>query len=423
MIIQEFSVGNFKSFKDIQTLHMSAADIKSKGELDKNNVISGHNEEKFLKTKALYGANASGKSNLLMAFSIFQALVSESLKNEDILRWMNIDLYTFKLSTENDGEPIFFELIFWIDNRKYRYDFMVDENKIHSEWLFATHDKKEIPYFIREEQTIIKKNDTHFEEAKKLLDLGENRIFNEYSLFLSVLASFEMSKISRKITEEFRKILIITNTSLLNIGTELFIKKMIPYNNMDIKNALDFLQKADIGIDGIKYLKTNTEKGKEEEILFSERKKYDKKGNEIKSSRVPWPFTPLFESEGTIRSLKLFPYIDKALKRGSVLIIDEIDMHLHPLLAKKIVQSFNSTKNKGAQLIYSTHNTNLLSSNLLRRDQIDFLEKDRYGASHISSLVEFKENGEDKSFEKDYIKGNYGAIPYLGDFEKLFYNE
>ncbi len=91
----------------------------------------------------------------------------------------------------------------------------------------------------------------------------------------------------------------------------------------------------------------------------------------------------------------------------------------HPLLTKKIVELYNSIENKKAQLIFTTHDTNLLSSDLLRRDQIDFIEKDKYGASHLYTLVEIKGVRNDASFEKDYIQGKYGAIPFLGDFTNL----
>ena len=101
------------------------------------------------------------------------------------------------------------------------------------------------------------------------------------------------------------------------------------------------------------------------------------------------------------------------------LIIDEFDSRFHPLLTKKIVELFNSESNKNSQLIFTTHDTNLLSSEILRRDQIDFVEKDKYGASHLYTLVEIKGVRNNASFEKDYIQGKYGAIPFLGNFSSL----
>jgi uncharacterized protein len=125
------------------------------------------------------------------------------------------------------------------------------------------------------------------------------------------------------------------------------------------------------------------------------------------------------ESEGTKKMFELSPFIYRSIKEGTPLFIDEFDSRFHPLLTKKIVEIYNAVENKKAQLIFTTHDTNLLSSDILRRDQIDFVEKDKYGASHLHTLVEIKGVRNDASFEKDYIQGKYGAIPFLGDFTTL----
>jgi AAA15 family ATPase/GTPase len=128
----------------------------------------------------------------------------------------------------------------------------------------------------------------------------------------------------------------------------------------------------------------------------------------------------MIESEGTLKLFELSPFVYEAIKEGRPLIIDEFDARFHPLLTKKIIELFNSKKNNDSQLIFMTHDTNLLSADFLRRDQIEFVEKDKYGASHLYSLVQFKGIRNNASFEKDYIQGKYGAIPFLGDFNKLF---
>jgi AAA15 family ATPase/GTPase len=111
--------------------------------------------------------------------------------------------------------------------------------------------------------------------------------------------------------------------------------------------------------------------------------------------------------------------IFQSLEQKRVLVIDEFDARFHPLLSRKIVDLFNSEANGGSQFIFATHDTNLLSPTLLRRDQICFVEKDRQGASHFYSLADFKGVRNDASYEKDYIAGRYGAIPFLGDFKSL----
>ena len=131
----------------------------------------------------------------------------------------------------------------------------------------------------------------------------------------------------------------------------------------------------------------------------------------------------MHESEGTLKLFELSPFIYEALKEGRPIIIDEFDARFHPLLTKKILELFNSNQNSKSQLLFTTHDTNLLSADLLRRDQIEFVEKDKYGASHLYSLVQFKGIRNNASFEKDYIQGKYGAIPFLGDFSKLLNTE
>ena len=144
---------------------------------------------------------------------------------------------------------------------------------------------------------------------------------------------------------------------------------------------------------------------------------YDKNGEIIGSRRFPMKTS---ESAGTNRLFDLVYLIVNALKDGSPLIIDELDRALHPLITKYIIELFNSAKTNpnGAQLIFTTHDTNLLSSKIFRRDQIWFIEKDKTESSDLYCLAEFKDAEgvkvrNDRSFEKDYIQGRYGAIPYL----------
>jgi hypothetical protein len=160
-------------------------------------------------------------------------------------------------------------------------------------------------------------------------------------------------------------------------------------------------------------VKEDLKRGK---IIVSSRTKYNA---ELKSEGKSDFSFGMQESKGTIKMFELSPYIYRSLKDGTPLIIDEFDSRFHPLLTKKIVELYNSSENKNTQLIFTTHDTNLLSSELLRRDQIDFVEKDKYGASHLYTLAEIKGVRNDASFEKDYIQGKYGAIPFLSDFANL----
>jgi AAA15 family ATPase/GTPase len=433
MIIQEFSFGNFRSFKDIQTLNLSAAKIKSKNEnIDISNTIN-YNQHSFLKSKAIYGANASGKSNIIKAFVTFIKVIKSSVKDEKILSLVD----PFRLSTETENEPSFFQIIFWHKNVKYRYGFELDDDNIFAEWLYAKPGERELPYFIRDNQEIIEIDKTNFTEGYKLVTLfddnsEENEIFRNNSLFLSSLASLGFGKLSKELINELTSILVINGLGHRGMyayaGDSLSDSKRKKY-------IIDFLKQGDIGIEDIDSLelssddlpenvdeetKKDFDKEKKRKLLISIRKKFNKnlefEDNETFSFRV-------HESEGTLKLFELSPFIYEALKENRPIIIDEFDARFHPLLTKKILELFNSTQNSGAQLLFTTHDTNLLSADLLRRDQIEFVEKDKYGASHLYSLVQFKGIRNTASFEKDYIQGKFGAIPFLGDFNKLLDTE
>ena len=331
------------------------------------------------------------------------------------------------MSTETSDEPTFFQMIFRLDDIRYRYGFEVDYQSIKSEWLFSTPNLREQVLFLREGDQIVEINQRHFSEGQKSIDLsgGEGQIFRSNSLFLSSLSSFGFGKISKEIVKKISSILIISGLGH-NGGYGLagdFLNDSVKKNFV-----LNFLKKADLGIEDVKTVEFNGESlpedmpdevkqgFKKRKFIISSRKRFNEKHDLVGNSEFAFD---LQESEGTQKMFELSPFIYAALKQGTPLFIDEFDARFHPLLTKKIVELFNSEGNKKSQLIFITHDTNLLSADLLRRDQIDFVEKDRYGASHLYTLVEIKGVRNDASFEKDYIQGKYGAIPFLGDFSSL----
>lgn len=423
-MIEEFSFGNFWSFKEMQTLNMTAAKIKSKNtRLDSANLILVEDELSLLKSKAIYGANASGKSNVIKALGTFIRIINDSVKNEEVLEMIE----SFQLSTESMDGPSFFQIIFRLEGIRYRYGFEADYESIKNEWLFSTPKSREQILFIREGDQIGDINQKHFEEAQKSIDLsgGEGQIFRNNSLFLSSLASFGFGKVSKKLIEAISSISVVSG-----LGHPGGYGLAGDFLNDSVKKnfILDFLKKADVGIEDINAIELKgdnlpkdfpedvKQEFKNRRIIISNRIRYDDKLNAVGKSEFAFAAQ---ESEGTRKMFELSPFIFKALKEGTTLVIDEFDARFHPLLTKKIVELFNSEGNKKSQLIFITHDTNLLSADLLRRDQIDFVEKDRYGASHLYTLVEIKGVRNDASFEKDYIQGKYGAIPFLGDFSSL----
>jgi AAA15 family ATPase/GTPase len=404
---------------------MTAAKIKSKNsQLDNINIFPVNKDISLLKAKAIYGANASGKSNVIKALVSFIRIIKDSVKEEKALSLID----SFQPSTETENMPTFFQLIFRIGKTRYRYGFEADDKSIKSEWLFSTPNKREQPLFIREDKLIVEINQTHFEEGvmyQKLFENSKDPIFTDTSLFLTHLSSTGFGKLSKQIVKTISSISIISglgHRGMYGIAGDSLS------DSVKKKFILDFLKKADIGIDDLDTVEITNEnlpdniedevkedlkKGK---IIVSSRTKYNV---ELKSEGKSDFSFGMQESEGTKKMFELSPFIYRSLKEGTPLFIDEFDSRFHPLLTKKIVELYNSIENKKAQLIFTTHDTNLLSSDLLRRDQIDFVEKDKYGASHLYTLVEIKGVRNDASFEKDYIQGKYGAIPFLGDFTNL----
>jgi len=420
-MIKEFSFGNFRSFKEIQSLNLTASKINEHSD---TNIIPISEKQSLLKSKAIYGANASGKSNIIKALISFIEIINLSVKDETILlKYIRL----FLLSDENESAPSFFQLIFEVENIQYRYGFEANNHIITSEWLFGTPKEREVPYFIRENDKIIEISKTHFAEGHKLVNLD---VFRNNSLFLSTVG-FLKGKLSKQLINSINSITVLSgleDKQLLIAGEEL-------KNDEKKSKIIEFLKIADTGINSIEVLKFTEElineyvperisnelkDFKDADLLISTHSKYN--SEKVVLGEVALLFDDS-QSAGTKKMFEISPFIIDAISEDKTIIIDEFDARFHPLISKKIIELFNSKENKKGQLIYVTHDTNLLSTDLLRRDQIDFVEKDKFGESHLYSLVQFKGIRNNSSIQKDYIRGKYGAIPFLGDFNQLFKTE
>ncbi|MBP7012036.1 MAG: ATP-binding protein [Bacteroidales bacterium] len=422
-MIEEFSFENYKSFKEMNTLNMTAAKLKSKySRVDVDPTIQLDDDVTLLKSKAIYGANASGKSNIVKAFGSFIRIVQHSVKDEQILEK---HMAPFFLSTETFDKPVFMQLVFRCEGVRYRYGFQADKEKIHSEWLYATPGKREQPFFIRDNDTLNSINKKNFPEGDMVMKLIDNEkgntIFRKNSLFLTSLAAFGVGKISKMLLNEISRFMVIDG--LKHRGAFEQTTAMLELPGMK-KLVQTFLSMADAGVNDLDTIDLSDETVGESSNLDKKRKivvalkdVYDADYKLI--TKMPFPLS-LFESEGTNKMYEISTFIINALRQGRVLVIDEFDARFHPLITRKIVELFNSPGNKNGQLIFVTHDTNLLSADLLRRDQIDFVEKDAYGASHLYTLVQFKGIRDTDPFEKNYIKGKYGAIPFVGGLNNLF---
>jgi len=418
----EFSVGNYKSFKTTVKFSMVAANLSSKNkELDQNNIFSYKKSISLLKSAAIYGANASGKSNFIKALDLMRNFVINSSKETQATEEINVENY--RLSTETEGKPSFFEIIFSSNGVRYRYGFEIDKNQIHSEWLYRAKER-EINLFLRNENKISTKD--VFREGKGLESKTRNN-----ALFLSVCAQFN-GEISTEILKWFRNIGIISG---VNDSTY----RPFTVNKLDDSyfkdRILSFIREFDFGISdlnvkhssltedsllkGIPNFLANllVEQGSNRMSIQTTHKKYDQNNDHIKDEIFDLDKN---ESDGTQKAFSFSGPLLDVLQNGKILVVDELDARFHPIITQSIVQMFHDefTNPSNAQLIFTTHDTNLLDNKFFRRDQIWFTEKNRFGATDLYSLVDFKIRN-DASFEKDYISGKYGGIPFIGGLKRL----
>ena len=432
-MLVEFSVGNYRSFHEIVTLSMAAAKLKAKHEsVDADNVFSVTESTNLLKSAAIYGANASGKSNLIRAMAFMRGFVLHSVtlsQAED-----PISVEPFRLSTTTENAPSYFQMIFHLDGKRYRYGYEVDGQRIRSEWLYHAK-KRETRLFIREDDDF--DLSSVFKEGRGL----EART-RDNALFLSVVAQFN-GPTAKSIIGWFRNLKIMSG--LEDMGYRLFTMRRL--EDSDTRDPIiDLIRQLDVDIldvkiedtePGVKFTglgvpppgarslaqklhglfsQLDSEAGKSKTLTT-----YHRKFNEHHQPIEREAFDiDLHESHGTQKLVALAGPVFDALTNGGILIIDELDARLHPLMTCFLIRQFNSreTNPKNAQLIFATHNTNVLRNDIFRRDQIWFTEKDRYGATALYSLAEYKVRN-DASYVKDYIAGKYGAIPYLGSLEYL----
>lgn len=427
----EFTVGNFRSFKGRTTLSMVATNTNARDPLiNKNNTVPVNNKLTLLTSAAIYGANASGKSNVVNAFAFMRQLVLSSAKESQTGELIGVD--SFRLSTETEKEPSFFEVVFLFNGIHYRYGFEVTPSQIVSEWLFSAHKTRESKLYIRESNSI-EISQRLFKEGRGLEDKTRSN-----ALFLSVAAQFN-GEIASTILKWFRRVGVVSglDDTFYRVYT---IKQVI---DGEYKNEIIQLVKSlDIDINEIEGMILDKEqlefpsdmpeeirsfllKGvQNREFLTVQTKhpKLDAQGRSVGSVVFDMDSN---ESHGTQKLFYLAGPIIDVLSQGKVLLIDEMEARLHPLVTRELIRLFNTieTNPKRAQLIFTTHDTNLLSNKLFRRDQIWFIEKDDFCASHLYSLAELKVDDtkvrNDASFEDDYLKGRYGAIPFIGGIKKI----
>jgi AAA15 family ATPase/GTPase len=406
-MILEFSVKNFRSIRDLQTISFAATGLKSiDEEQDKNNIVE-IDGQRILKTVGIYGANASGKSNVLRALEAFSRAIMAPSQPSSNLTLNNSPFY---YQENPEYTQSFFQAVFLIEGKKYRYGFTVRKNIISdvvSEWLYGPANGNQTYYFIREgAKDKIKINPDFFVEGNSAPPLPY-----DHSLFLTHVASFE-NKIAKRIWDFFYNIQgnLLIGDDGLRYATMLWIE-----NEGANKLILELLNFC-----GLKYSAiTLSDKAANHILKGTKVDVFLAKINSIDSKIVQLNLDK-DESSGT---QKLFDIIGLVYQKFQVvsglIILDELDRNFHPALVIKLIQLFNDPviNKANAQLLFTSHDTNLLDPKLMRRDQFYFTEKTEDDATRLYSLADLKGIRNDADFARQYLAGFYGALPKLEEFK------
>lgn len=408
-----FRVRNFASFKDETVLDMRAVSYKNM----RSHVIDvGRN--KVVKSLAIFGKNASGKSNLISALYFFESYVlnqffqddTDSMDNYNKLP--NINKTPFKLGKSIDSTSEF-EIIFSYKGKTFQYGFMLDDQKksstiISEEWLILN---EQVVFERKYDKINSGKN--YRKEIEKMVKVRADR------LYIGTLDYFADGTV-KEIIDDIKTYL----KENFNVHFELIIESTVKgiafatsYSERLFKDegykriVQNFVRSADVGITriDIKPYKDISNNGDKYEIRCAHNK-YDEKG-EIVGEEM---FELSMESSGTIRYFSFIQYILDILEKGGVFVIDEFSARLHPILTKFVIDLFQSSKNKKAQIIFTTHDISLMDRKQMRRDEIALVEKNEKGESSLYTLADIKARS-DASFSKDYMSGKYGAIPIINE--------
>ena len=408
MLIQ-FSARNYKSFKDTLTL-----DLFTKKQ-EAVSAIYTEADSNIYSSAVFYGANGSGKSNILKAFAMMRRLV---LNEDKIIQSTDVlPINQFRLSSESEDDTTSFDICFVHNGKKYKYGFEYDSTCVYSEYLYIYESVRRTTVF----EYDVDENNGKI-KAPQFKDL-QNLKHLKNSLFL-VEADRNDNSEAKNVLQWFNSCRFIEYSSRMPLNPTY-------WNNLSkpgIKELFQtFITSADFGIKDIfqevkpvsdvynKLPNLPADAIVEEVTVKTLHPKYDENNNPV--SDVPFN---LFDDEslGTQKYFHVIRPVIDALQRGSALFLDELDASLHPILTRKIVELFNNkdANKKGAQIIFTSQDTNLLDQSLFDKEQIWFVEKDKYGCSHLTGLAEYKDVRKEHKIERNYIMGKYGAIPYLGDF-------
>jgi len=421
-MLVEFRVANFRSIREEQCLSLVASGDSAHAEshcID----TKAHGAKRLLRSAVTYGANASGKSNLILALMTMQRLVLGSTR---LLEPEFREQFTpFLLDAESRDQPTRFEVTLVVGHCRYQYGFSFDSHRIHGEWLLVYRLAKAQRWFEyhfnpEKGEADWEPFSVHFKGERK----GQRELWKAStgarSLFLTQAVQSNSLQL-QPIFEWFAKSLIIFPAQAsFNLSST--------YQRLDDPQykqwVLRLLNAADIHISDIRVEKRHFSQAdsRHDSLMTSELSDPDGEfpvvqfRHESVGGYQQW-FDARFESFGTLRLLGYATPLLDALEHGKLIVVDEFDTSLHPLLTRfilKIIHNSHFSK-KGAQIWITTHDTSLLDPYLLRRDQVWFVEKNKQQSTELYALLEFSPR-KNEAIERGYLQGRYGAIPFLNDF-------
>ena len=412
-MLVEFRIKNFRSFRDEATLSLVASRDRNNEE---TNVKATGNKSvpRILRAVAIYGANASGKSNLVRAMQLLRGIINDSAT---LQAGQTLNVQPFRLDPITSVKPVEYEITFLLDNVRYQFGFTLTEHKILSEWLIVYKTIQPATWYERKFDERIQRYDYKFSAQL----LGAKAVWSEATrenaLFLSTAVQLNSEQL-RPVFNFLTRELVVFENGVAPVPD--FTISHIAQNKAN--SVLEFLSAADIGIADIA-LKTQQAISSgvridaatgQVELVPTQQREISVPTFEHKAKSGSAVFDFQDESEGTRKLFALAGPIFEILERGQVLIVDELDRSLHALLVRQLIGMFQNPvlNQKGAQLVFTTHDTSLLAGELLRRDQIWFAEKDEDQASRLIPLSDFSPR-KGEALERGYLSGRYGGVPIL----------
>lgn len=421
----EFRFKNYRSFRDETILSMEATGLGT----FRNSLIS-FNGLKLLPGATIYGKNGGGKSNVIRAFWLAVQFIKNAQRTQH--EKASIPVIPFALNDYSASEPSEFEFIYTLEGTKYWYFFSATREKIFSESLYHAPKGQKALVFAREGQHY------SFTEDKARRKLVSEAVA-ENQLFFSVACTMNDSVCSNAMRWFRERIFFSRDYSDIP-------RQLLDYSNDTnmLKAISDYAKSADLGIEdmlfeinsnevddeaalpdnipeGIKvalaqfmHTLSETSNNSEVRLKMGEVTAISKhKGRNKNGSSQLYSLELADESDGTRKLMSIAPAIESVLANGGVLLVDEIERELHPMLVDFVVSKFQSKRSNpnGAQIVFTTHNTELLNMELLRKDQLYFVDKDQEdGASELYSISEFATRTTE-NIRKGYLLGKYGATP------------